>query len=70
MWGILRHINTHGKEALEQACELALQINSANYRSISSILKTGKVKTAEPQSQTETLLPEHHRNVRGADYYH
>ena len=68
--GILRHINTHGKEALEQACELALQINSANYRSISSILKTGKAKTTEPQSQTETLLPEHHSNVRGADYYH
>ena len=67
--GILRHINTHGKEALEQACELALQINSANYRSISSILKTGKAKASEPQSQ-QTLLPEHHSNVRGADYYH
>tara|TARA_B100000524_G_scaffold273605_1_gene151404 strand:- start:883 stop:2403 length:1521 start_codon:yes stop_codon:yes gene_type:complete len=68
--GILRHINTHGKEALEQACELALQINSANYRSISSILKTGKAKAAVSQAQTETLLPEHHSNVRGADYYH
>ena len=67
--GILRHINTHGKEALEQACELALQINSANYRSISSILKTGKAKPVEQQSQ-QTLLPEHHSNVRGADYYH
>jgi hypothetical protein len=68
--GILRHINSHGKEALEQACELALQINSANYRSISSILKTGKAKAAAVQAQTETLLPEHHSNVRGADYYH
>lgn len=67
--GILRHINTHGKEALEQACELALQINSANYRSISSILKTGKAKPVEQQSQ-QALLPEHHSNVRGADYYH
>ena len=34
-----------------------------------SILKTGKAKPVEQQSQ-QALLPEHHSNVRGADYYH
>lgn len=69
--GILRQVNSYGSEALERACELALQINSPNYRSIASILKTGKAKT-NPQAneQQQTLLPEHHSNVRGANYYH
>lgn len=81
--GILRLAQTYGVQTTEAACELALRIGSPSYTSISSILKTGKAAqqaainltsnltpNSTPSSSQAALLPEHHANVRGPDYYH
>lgn len=66
--GILRLSKRHSPERLEAACAHALQIGSANYRSVASILKHGLDRQHRLALQP-TVEPIDHENVRGPDYY-
>jgi transposase len=67
--GILRLSKEVGDARLEGACERAIAIGAASYRSLKSILKNGldKKRISTP---AQTSLPLEHANVRGPDYYH
>ena len=70
--GLLNLSRRYSRERLEKACARALMINSANYRSITSILKQGldQVPLIRDEETPEmTDLPTH-TNVRGPNYYH
>jgi transposase len=68
--GILRLGKRYSPERLEAACQRALKIGAATYRSVESILKTGKDQVAlDDEEQTTLTLPQDHDNVRGPDYY-
>ena len=67
--GLLNLSRRYSKPRLERACERALLIRSANYKSISSILKKGLDKQPVDSEEKQTELPLH-SNVRGAGYYH
>jgi transposase len=67
--GLLKLSRGYGKPRLEAACERALAIHSASYRSVASILKQGLDQQAlhhDESDQTELPL---HTNVRGPGYY-
>jgi len=68
--GLLNLGRRYDRGRLERACERALAIRSASYRSIASILKQGLDQLPpdeEGHAQNELPL---HANVRGAGYYH
>jgi transposase len=68
--GLLKLSRGYGKPRLEAACERALAIHSASYRSVASILKEGLDRQPlhdDQASQAELPL---HTNVRGPGYYH
>jgi len=68
--GLLKLSRGYGKPRLEAACERALAIHSACYRSVASILKQGldqQPLNHEEAAQDELPL---HTNVRGPGYYH
>jgi len=68
--GLLNLSRRYDRSRLEKACERALSIRSANYKSISSILKKGLDKQpVEKEEGVQGELPLH-TNVRGASYYH
>jgi transposase len=67
--GIIRLAARYGKERLELACERALAIRSASYKTIHSILKTGMDQRPLLQPSTPNPTPLDHENVRGAVYY-
>ena len=68
--GILRLSKRHSPERLEAACTHALQIGSANYRSVASILKHGlDRRPPQPLGLELRVEPIEHENVRGPDYY-
>lgn len=67
--GLLNLSRRYSKPRLEKACERALSINSATYKSIASILKKGLDKQPNETEQVQNELPAH-TNVRGARYYH
>ena len=50
------------------ACERALAINSASYKSVSEILKQGLDRLPLPKPRTSSPAITH-GNVRGSDYY-
>ena len=55
---------------VEAACERALANRSANYQSISSILKRSLDKTPLPEDEPAQQELPVHSNVRGSRYYH
>jgi transposase len=68
--GLLKLSRGYGKARLEAACERALAIHSASYRSVASILKQGldqQPLQGDQAGQAELPL---HTNVRGPGYYH
>jgi len=68
--GIIRLSNSYEFMRVDAACRRALALDVCSYRSIQSILKTGKDR--EPLPDEEMLLPAcnaYHQNVRGRDYY-
>ena len=68
--GLLKLSRGYGKPRLEAACERALAIHSASYRSVASILKQGLDQQPlrnDDAAQAELPL---HANVRGPGYYH
>ena len=72
--GVLRLAKSFGDARLEAACERALHLNAASYRSIHSILKHGLDRLDSNRQRattaTQASLPLEHANVRGSDYYH
>jgi len=66
--GIIRLGDRYSPERLEAACQRALAIGGASYRSIKSILEHGLDRL--PLEEQATLdLPQDHDNLRGSDYY-
>jgi transposase len=65
--GILRLGERYGAERLEAACQRALQIGAASYRSVSSILKSGLDQ--QPATEPPPARSLAHENLRGASYY-
>ena len=66
--GLIRLGQSYGNDRLEAACERALAINSASYKSVNDILKQGLDKRPLPKAKPSTPAIKH-ENVRGADYY-
>ena len=66
--GLIRLGEAYGSERFEAACERALAINSASYKTVNEILKQGLDKLPLPKPKTSTPAIAH-ENVRGADYY-
>ncbi|MEH6473863.1 MAG: IS21 family transposase [Halopseudomonas sp.] len=67
--GLLNLGRRYDRCRLEKACQRALSIRSANYKSIVSILKQGLDKQPLHEENTQGELPLH-TNVRGSSYYH
>ena len=65
--GVISLGKRFGKDRLEAACERALFIKGANYKSIKSILENSLDQKPLP-CQPE-LIPAPHDNIRGTDYY-
>ena len=66
--GLIRLGEAYGSDRLEAACERALAIHSASYKSVNEILKQGldRLPLPKPRTSTPAIV---HENVRGADYY-
>ena len=67
--GILRLSERYGGERLEAACEHALQVGAASYRSVRSILLVGLDRRQEPAAEPAASRSLAHENLRGASYY-
>ena len=65
--GILALRRAYPAERLDAACRVALDIGTLNYRSVKSILATGRDLAAAEQH--ELSLPAEHDNIRGSRYY-
>jgi transposase len=66
--GIQRLGQRYGDERLEAACQRALQIEGASYRSVRSILEGG-LDRQEDTAAEAARRPLVHENLRGAPYY-
>lgn len=68
--GIIRLSKSYAPSRVDAACRRALLLETPSYRSIQSILKTGKDREALPgEEPVRGVCGRHHRNVRGAEYY-
>jgi transposase len=67
--GIMRLGERYGGERLEAACQRALEVGAASYRSVHSILRTGLDRRQEPASEPAMAPLPAHENLRGAEYY-
>jgi transposase len=69
--GLMRLAKLYGPSRLEAACAVALAIQAPLYKSIASILKTGRdhLASSSIHPEAEQQLPAH-ENVRGSKYYH
>lgn len=65
--GLLSLAKRYGKERLEAACMLALQLDARQYRHIRDILKNNRDRNTA-MVITEWISPDH-AHVRGPDYY-
>lgn len=65
--GLLSLAKRYGKERLEAACMLALQLGARQYRHIRDILKNNRDRNTA-MVITEWISPDH-AHVRGPDYY-
>jgi transposase len=66
--GIVRLAKPHGREALEAACERAIQIGGTSYSSVNSILKNNLHRRRPEKPADGPAIT--HPNIRGADYFH
>lgn len=69
-FGILGLSKKFGRDRLEAASTRALAINSLNYQSIHSILKTSSDKRPLRKQPVQEVLPLEHENIRGSKYFH
>ena len=68
--GIMRLSKSYEVVRVEAACHRALALEVCSYKSIKSILKTGKDSEPLPGDGAAPMTCEtHHQNVRGKDYY-
>jgi transposase len=67
--GILRLGKSYGEARLESACQRAMLIGAASYRSVASILKHSLDQTPPLQRSDESSAIVH-ANIRGRRYYH
>jgi len=67
--GLMRLCREYGEVRLEAACERALAIGSARYKSVASILKVKLDTAPAPETAPDWTSPAH-AHVRGPDYYH
>lgn len=66
--GIKRLGESYGTDRLEAACQRALALQSASYKSVKTILANGRDREPLPEQPPDTP-PIIHANVRGAEYY-
>jgi transposase len=66
--GLMRLYREYGQARLEAACERALVIGSARYKSVASILKAKLDTAPTPEANSDWTSPAH-AHVRGPDYY-
>lgn len=68
--GVMRLGKTYGIERLEAACDRALCLQSASYKTVAAILKNGADRLPPPQtSPADNLSLPFHGNIRGPDFY-
>jgi transposase len=67
--GLMRLSREYGDTRLEAACERALAIGSARYKSVASILKA-KLESAPLSTPQADWISPLHAHVRGPGYYH
>lgn len=67
--GIMRLGERYGGERLEAACQRALDVGAASYRSVRSILLVGLDRRQEPVAEPPRAPLPPHENLRGAEYY-
>jgi len=67
--GIMRLGQSYGGERLEAACQRALRVDAASYRSVRSILQVGLDRQEVPAGEPPATLPQEHENLRGSSYY-
>lgn len=67
--GILRLGKSYGTTRLEAACQRALRIGAASFKSIDSILKHNLDQQPLPDAPSSTV-PSEHDNLRGPGYFH
>jgi transposase len=67
--GIMGLGKSYGAERLEAACQRALQVDAASYRSVRSILQMGLDRQEAPAVEPAAALPQVHENLRGSSYY-
>ena len=67
--GLFGLAKRYGRERVEAACALALELGAGQYRHVRDILANGRDLLARPSANTEWVSPEHD-NVRGAANYH
>ena len=65
--GLKALLRGYGARRLEAACRHALDIGAPSYKSVKSILSTGRDQAAA--EQRELSLPGRHANIRGPGYY-
>ena len=68
--GVMRLGKSYGDDRLEAACQRALRLGAANFRSVKSILKNDLDRQPLPEENETTHEPIEHPNIRGAAYYH
>jgi transposase len=66
--GLLRLGRRYSAARLEAACDRALTVGAASYRSVHSILQNG-LDRLTPEEQTTLSLPHDHEHVRGPLYF-
>ena len=67
--GIMRLGQSYGADRLEAACQRALRVDAASYRSVRSILQVGLDRQEVPAGEPPAALPQEHENLRGSSYY-
>lgn len=67
--GILRLGKSYGPTRLEAACQRALRIGAASFKSVDSILKHNLDQQPLPEPSPSTV-PGNHGNLRGPGYFH
>jgi transposase len=67
--GIMGLGKSYGAARLEAACQRALQVDAASYRSVRSILQMGLDRQEVPAGEPAAALPQEHENLRGSSYY-
>ena len=66
--GIVRLAKPHGRDALEAACLLAIEIGGLSYTSVNSILKNNLHRRLPEKAADGPAIS--HPNIRGAQYFH